>query len=77
MRNIRTGQLAYNPSIAAARTIAAEDRLTEAYLTATAPQALAYAGGRMIWDRPPVKVTKVCMRERRFRYARVSFSYEI
>jgi len=78
MRNIRTGQMAYDPSIAAARFAAtAEDHLTEAYLDATERRPIGYALGRLLYERKPVQVTKVCMRERRFRYARVSFNYEI
>jgi hypothetical protein len=77
MHTVQSGQLAHMGLAEAARKQAEEDALTEAYLAATAPKALAYADGRMIWDRPPVKVTKVCMRERRFRYARVSFMYEV
>lgn len=74
MRIQRTGQLAHDPSIA--RTLA-EDRLTEAYLQATAPKAYAYAGGRMLYDRAPVKVTHICMRERRFRFAQVTAYYTV
>jgi len=74
MHIVRTGQMAHDPSIA--RTLA-EDRLTEAYLEATAPKAYAYAGGRILYDRPMVKVSRVCMRERRFRYAKVTMYYEV
>jgi len=80
MRNIRTGQMAYQgiaESVARERALAAEDRLTEAYLDATERRPVGYALGQLIFERPPVQVTKVCMRERRFRYARVSFSYEV
>lgn len=69
MRTIRTGQMAYDPSIAGARLAA--------LATPTTPQAYAYAGGRMIYDRPEVKVSRICMRERRFRYAKVTFNYNV
>lgn len=83
MRTINNGMLPYMgiaDSIKAERAMQSEaehDRLVEAYLEATEPKALAYAGGRMIYDRPPVEVTVHTHRAARFRWAKVSFFYSV
>lgn len=74
MRTVRTGLMAYDPSIAGA---ASRCTPPEASLEEAAPKAYAYAGGRMLFDRALVKVSRICMRERRFRYAKITFNYDV